>query len=241
MSPQQHDRLPEEIYVRRRVAAAVVVIVAVAALIWAAVALGGGSEEEQQPASTSAAVQESTAHTPSSAEASTSASEEAESSENTESPESSESEEPSEEPSEAATSTVAAAAKRTCELGDLEITAKTSQATFREGDKPTFYMTVKNPTAADCQINLDEETLRFEVYAMADNSRVWSDVDCNPSEGSGKRSFPKGEERHFESVWSRTTSAPRQCEARKPVEPGAYYLHAVIGTHASPAQPFNLA
>lgn len=228
---------------RRRVAAAVVVIVAVAALIWAAVALGGGSEEEQQPASTSAAVQESTAHTPSSAEASASASEEAESSENTESPESPESSESSEseEPSEAVTSTVAAAAKRTCELNDLEITAKTSQATFREGDKPTFYMTVKNPTAADCQINLDEETLRFEVYAMADNSRVWSDVDCNPSEGSGKRSFPKGEERHFESVWSRTTSAPQQCEARKPVEPGAYYLHAVIGKHASPAQPFNLA
>ncbi|KQB86210.1 hypothetical protein [Corynebacterium lowii] len=234
MSPQQHGRLSEEIYVRRRVAAVVVVIVVVAALIWAAVALGGSGEEKQQPTVAPAA----TSAVPTSAEAE-STGEESTSAEEQESEAPTESR--SEEPSAEATTTAVAANKRTCELNDLEITASTSQATFRAGDKPTFYMTVKNPTAADCEINLDQETLRFEVYSMRDNSRIWADVDCNPSEGSGKRTFPKGEERHFESVWSRTTSAPQKCEARSPVEAGSYYLHAVIGNHASPAQPFNLA
>lgn len=221
---------------RRRVAAAVIVLVVAIALIWAAVALGGGGEEEQQPAPTSAAPAAASSEKPSDA-AETSGQEES-SAEKT--GETTEQERESEEPS-AAPSTVAAAEKRTCELNDLQITAATSQSTYRQGEKPTFYMTVKNPTGADCEVDLDRETLRFEVYSMADNSRVWADVDCNPSEGSGQRSFPKGEERHFESVWSRTTSAPKQCEARTPVEPGSYYLHAVIGKHASPAQPFNLA
>nr|WP_152821748.1 MULTISPECIES: hypothetical protein [unclassified Corynebacterium] len=214
--------MPQEIYVRRRVAAAVLVLVAVIALIWAAVALGGGEEEDQSPVSTATSSPQATA------EPSADKTREA-----TEPPR--ETQEPSAAPS------TEAAAKRTCELSDLQITASTSQATYRQGDKPAFYMTVKNPTAADCEIDLDRETLRFEVYSMVDNARVWADVDCNPSEGSGRRSFPAGEERHFESVWSRTTSAPKQCESRAPVEPGAYYLHAVIGRHASPAQPFNLA
>lgn len=219
---------------RRRVAAAVIVLVVVIALIWAAVALGGSTEEEQQPAATTSAA----APGPIASESASSSAEPTETADATEA--SSAEEKASEEPS-AAPSTVAAEGKRTCELSDLQITAATSQATYRQGEKPTFYMTVRNPTAADCEIDLDKETLRFEVYAMADNSRVWADVDCNPSEGAGKRAFPKGEERHFESVWSRTTSAPQQCEARTPVEPGSYYLHAVIGKHASPAQPFNLA
>lgn len=226
---------------RRRVAAAVIVLVVVFALIWAAVAFGGGSEEEQSTSTSTAAPAASAVE--SAAETETSA---PESTDSAEASEAEESEKPSEEGHEsedpsAAPTTVAAAGKRTCELNDLQITASTSQANYRQGDKPTFYMTVQNPTAADCEIDLDRETLRFEVYSMADNSRVWSDVDCNPSEGSGKRSFPKKEERHFEAVWSRTSSAPQQCEARTPVEPGSYYLHAVIGKHASPAQPFNLA
>lgn len=218
----------EVIYQRRRIAALVALLVAVALIIWAVVALRGDSPQE----------------TRTTAETTTSDSGEANSSEvATSSAEISTSPSPSESAEATTTSssaTLAADAKKTCELSDLEITASTDKPNYAAGEQPQLFMTVRNPTAAECEINLDDEVLRFEIYDLASNARVWSDVDCNPAVETGIRSFPAGEERYFQAIWSRTTSAPQQCSQRQEVPAGAFYLHTVIGTNPSQALTFNL-
>jgi hypothetical protein len=215
------------IYQRRRIAALIVVLVVVALAIWAAVALRGGPSDNPDPEPAAVTTTEQTTST-----TPTSASDSPTSSSPTSSAAPS-----SGEP----TSTVAADAKKTCALSDLVITASTSKPTYAEGEEPVLYMTVHNPTAVECEIDLDEDSLRFEVYDLATNARVWSDIDCNPAVLTGTRAFPSGEDRYYEAIWSRTTSAPNQCTNRQPVPAGSFYVHTVIGDNPSQPQTFNLA
>ena len=130
--------------------------------------------------------------------------------------------------------------KNSCELSDLRIVASSDRPSYGDGDQPTFYMTVENPTAADCELNLDDEELRFEVYNLENNERVWADTDCYPSVLTGEETFEAGDERRFQAVWSRLGSQPGQCNNRQDVGTGAFFLHAVIGDNASDAHTFNL-
>ena len=218
----------EVIYKRRRMAALLVLLVVIALIIWAVVALRGGSSEPEEEQPTNAVVTSSmesfTTSSSSSKESTTEATTEEETS--------------SAEPT--ATSTVAADAKKTCELSDLVISASTNQPTFSGSAQPELFMTVHNPTAVDCEIDLEENKLRFEVYNLATNARIWSDVDCNPAVEDGTSVFPAGEDRYFQATWSRTTSAPNQCNNRTDVPAGGYYLHTVVGNNPSPAVTFNL-
>ncbi|MDO5671151.1 MAG: hypothetical protein Q4G50_14265 [Corynebacterium sp.] len=224
MSNQSPRRLPEEIYVRRRVAAAVIILVLVGLLVWGLVAFAGrGGEDTQTTAAapsttTTRSVEETTTRE------TTQTSREEEEEETTESTDPSEPAEP----------------KNTCELADLRIIASSDRPSYGSGVQPTFYMTVENPTAADCEINLDDAELRFEVYRLEDNERVWSDTDCYPSVLDGDELFEADSERRFDAVWSRRGSQPGQCNSRQDVGTGAFYLHAVIGNNASDAHTFNL-
>lgn len=227
VSNRSPHRLPEEIYVRRRVAAAVAILVLVGLVVWGLVAVAGGGDEETTPAPTSTA----TAAAAVTSEVKTETSSTSATSERTEEAETtaaSESEEPQAE------------AKDSCELADLRIVASSDRPSYGAGVQPTFYMTVSNPTEADCEINLDEDELRFEVYNLETNARVWADTDCFPSILTGEETFDAGDERRFQAVWSRLGSQPGQCSNRQDVGTGAFFLHAVIGDNPSDAHTFNL-
>ncbi|AKE40752.1 putative secreted protein [Corynebacterium kutscheri] len=222
---QQPVQLPPEVYYRRRRAAAGVIIVLVAALfIWLAVALGGNSTETETTAETSSALTSSSSTATASTEATS-------------------------EPSTTSTITsvepnteaVAADAKRTCTLQDLKIEATTDQPNYSADIMPRFYMTVSNPTAADCEIDMTQAIPRFEVYDLRTNQRIWADIDCNPAVAQGTQTLGSGEKRYYEAVWSRTSSSEGGCSTRQTVASGSYYLHTVIGDNASLATPFNLA
>lgn len=211
--------LPEIIYIRRRVAAVVLLLIVVALSIWLMVAVGGKKDPKPAPEPTTSAFDRTTtaAATPqpsSSATATASA-------------------------TPAPTSTVAAP-KKSCALEDLIITATADKPNYGPEERPKFYLSVKNPTAADCKIDLREHGLKFEVYDLKTNQRLWTDTDCNPSEDTSERTFPAGQERHYEAIWSRTTSAPNQCNARQPVPAGSYFLHTLVGNNNSEAFTFNL-
>ncbi|MHC2548397.1 hypothetical protein [Corynebacterium hesseae] len=240
-------QLPREIYVRRRVAALVAILVLVVVLIFAATALFGGSKKDSAAESQQAAASDTLAP---SAEA-TSATETAESTSAKESTEATGSTEPvkseagesgKEEPtSEAKPDELTVdPSKTTCSLQDLKVLAKTNEDSVPAGKMPTFYLEVFNPTTKDCSIDLDEEQLRFEVYKMGSNERVWADTDCYASVETGKQTFKSGETRYFQADWSRKRSEPGKCTEREEAEPGAYFLHTVIGENYSPALPFNL-
>lgn len=225
-------RLPEEIYVRRRVAAAVIILVLVALLVWGLVSFANRGTDDPTPASpteTTAAAAAATETTEISETSGTTSEEEA-TEESTErgSTRASASEEPSAE------------GKDTCELPDLRIAASSDRPSYGQDVQPTFYMTVTNPTDADCEINLDDDELRFEVYDLESNARVWADTDCFPSILTGEETFPAGDERRFQAVWSRLGSQPGQCSNRQNVGTGAFFLHAVIGDNPSDAHTFNL-
>lgn len=126
-------------------------------------------------------------------------------------------------------------------MEDLEILAAADKPSYGPDERPKFYLTVKNPTAADCKIDLRKDGLRFEVYDLKTNNLLWADTDCNPSEDTSERIFPAGQERHYEAVWSRTTSAPGQCANRQPVPAGSYFLHTLVGKNNSEAFTFNLS
>ena len=116
----------------------------------------------------------------------------------------------------------------------------TNQPSYPAGTEPVLYMEVENPTEVDCVIDLEASPLRFEVYSMGTNDRIWSDTDCNQPMLTGTETFAPGETRGFEARWSATNSAPDACENRAPVPAGSYFLHAVIGDNASDPVPFNI-
>lgn len=234
--------LPQEIYIRRRVAALIGVLLVVILLIWMLTSLGGNNDTETTPAAQTA--EQTTAAERGSEEAPTDeASVESESEEVPPSEEEEDAAAPSpydEEVRASEEQTAEDEPKDSCELADLVFKVHSDRASYRAGQQPTFFMSVDNPTAADCEINLDEDILRFEVYNMASNELIWSDTDCYPSVESGEVTVPAGESRSYEATWSRLQSKPDQCNDRSPAPTGGYYVHAVIGKKPAPAYTFNL-
>lgn len=211
---------------RRRVAALVILLVVVALLVWALSAMarsGGSGSDGATETSTEQTVNPTVATEPTVAAPEESASESAS---------------PSEEPS----SIVEAAPARTgaCELKDLRIKALPNQPSYAAGTEPVFYMEVENPTDTDCVIDLDENILRFEVYDMRTNERMWADTDCYQPVVSGTQTYKAGEKQGYQARWSGTVSQPGKCDDRPAIEPGSYFLHTVIGDNASEAAPFNI-
>ncbi len=219
--------LPPEIYMRRRVAALVILLVVVALLVWALSAMarsGGSGSDGATETSTEQTVNPTVATEPTVA-----------------APEESTSETPSASPSEEPSSVEAAPARTgACELKDLRIKALPNQPSYAAGTEPVFYMEVENPTDTDCVIDLDENILRFEVYDMRTNERMWADTDCYQPVVSGTQTYKAGEKQGYQARWSGTVSQPGKCDDRPAIEPGSYFLHTVIGDNASEAAPFNI-
>lgn len=210
---------------RRRVAALVILLVVVALLVWGLTAFArSGNSDESGDATQAPETPSTTLATEPTVELSTTT----ETTRTT-------------EPTEPTASTEAAPAKKgSCELDDLRVQASSNQPSYAEGAQPVFYMEVENPTDTDCVINLDDNPLRFEVYDMASNERIWSDIDCYPPVVGGTVDFAPGEKRRWEARWSGTASQPGQCDNRAEVKAGSYFLHGVIGENASEASPFNI-
>jgi len=212
---------------RRRVAALVILLVVVALLVWglSAFARSGKTDETENTPETVAEAPSTTLATEPTVQLS----------EESTTPTSSEA------PTQPTEETAAAPVKKgSCELADLQIHASSNQPSYAVGVQPVFYMEVENPTDTDCVINLDDDLLRFEVYDMATNDRIWSDTDCYPPVAAGNVEFAPGEKRRWEARWSATASQPGQCDNRPEVKAGSYFLHGVIGDNASDASPFNI-
>lgn len=226
--------LPPVIYQRRRAAALILILVVVAALIIAwTVGRGGKDDASQQAAATSSLAQPADAPSSAPSAAPTSSAAEAPASDGA----------PSAESSAAAPSESAAASeapKNSCTVDDLKVGVKTVEASYKDGALPVFVMDVENPTAVDCDIDLDQNKLRFEVYKMGTNARVWADTDCYPSVQTGRTTFKAGATQQFQATWSRKGSEPGQCSDRPVAEAGHYFAHGIIGDNYSEGYTFNL-
>ena len=218
------QRLPEKYYRRRRIAALIILVVVVALLIWGISALARSGNDDQPVEETTTAVE-----SPSSSSEPIAIDEEDE--ETDEEEPTFEKEEDEEEPE---------AEAKACEPNDLDVSVQADRTTYGPDARPVFHMIVANPGDQDCIVDLDEHILRFEVYDLGSNERLWSDVDCFEPVETGEQTFKAGDDRYFEAVWSKTGSAPGECENRPQMEPGGYFLHGVIGDNASESVTFNL-
>lgn len=223
--------LPDVIYTRRRVAAIVVVLVVLALILLLFNLLGGNNKDTDPAAETTTSSELSVTSEPSTTTQTSTATTVTE----TETTSTGVSTSPS-----STTTTNAAANKKTCELKDLEVSASMDQPNYTGDQRPEFFINVHNPTGADCEIDLKENPLAFEVYNLATNERVWSDIDCNDAVSVKTETFAKGADKKYSAVWSRTTSAPNHCDDRSEVGPGSYYLHTLVGTNHSDPEPFNI-
>ena len=213
---------PPEIYHRRRIAAGVIVVVIVALLWWIISSLSGGGESSPTAESST-----------SSATPSSSSEEDDSSSAPTESE--------SEDPSDSAEPSVAPDAKATCDVNDLQIEARTDADSYSAGQMPRFYLIAHNPTKGSCHVDLAKAQLKFEVYNLQTNQRVWSDVDCHRPAATGALDINAGQTKNYMLSWSRTSSSPGDCSGQVAVPNGSYYLHTLVGDQHSEATTFNLA
>lgn len=233
------NKLPPEIYRRRRIAAAVLLVIILVLLGWGISALVNRDSEDSEPVNVTRddgkevtpPGQPKEPYAPKSDKDSTK-----DKSDKDAKTDAKEGEDSAKDDAQAAL-----ANKKDCSLADLQVTATSDQPNYGD-EQPTLAITVHNPTGGECRVNLDEQQLRFEVYDLATYERVWSDVDCNDSEGHGELVLAPGEEVNYAVTWSRLTSAPNKCseEDRVPAPSGSYIFYGVIGDNNSDAYTFNM-
>ena len=233
------NKLPPEIYRRRRIAAAVLLVIILVLLGWGISALVNRDSEDSEPGNVTRddgkevtpPEQPKEPYAPKSDKDSTK-----DKSDKDAKTDAKEGEDSAKDDAQAAL-----ANKKDCSLADLQVTATSDQPNYGD-EQPTLAITVHNPTGGECRVNLDEQQLRFEVYDLATYERVWSDVDCNDSEGHGELVLAPSEEVNYAATWSRLTSAPNKCseEDRVPAPSGSYIFYGVIGDNNSDAYTFNM-
>ena len=127
-----------------------------------------------------------------------------------------------------------------CPDSTLAVKGITSQPEYVVGDQPKFTMVVTNIGLVACQRDVGAAVLAAYVYSL-DNSRLWSNLDCAPSNETLVRTFAPGEQVTTEVTWTGMGSAPECPLPREPIGPGTYNLIVQLGNLRSATVPFVLA
>ena len=201
---EPHGPLPTQIYWRRRALAigvAVLVVAVIAAIVLVVVKTTGGSGDADN---TSAEQQASTAAAPPTPLPG-------------ENPEVKSPVMPPAQQAPAPTPTPTAAVKPPpvlnegddCPDSTLAVKGITNQPQYVVGDQPKFTMVVTNIGLVACKRDVGAAVLAAYVYGL-DNTRLWSNLDCAPSNETLVKTFQPGEQVTTEVTWTGMGSAPVQ-------------------------------
>jgi hypothetical protein len=127
-----------------------------------------------------------------------------------------------------------------CPDSTLAVKGITSQPDFVVGDQPKFTMVVTNIGLVACKRDVGAAVLAAYVYSL-NNERLWSNLDCAPSNETLVKTFNPGEQVTTEVTWTGMGSAPNCPLPRQPIGPGTYNLVVQLGNLRSAAVPFVLA
>jgi hypothetical protein len=127
-----------------------------------------------------------------------------------------------------------------CPDSTLAVKGITSAPDFTVGDQPKFTMVVTNIGLVACKRDVGAAVLAAYVYSL-DNSRLWSNLDCAPSNETLVKTFSPGEKVTTEVTWTGMGSAPNCPLPRQPIGPGTYNLVVQLGNLRSATVPFILA
>jgi hypothetical protein len=127
-----------------------------------------------------------------------------------------------------------------CPDSTLAVKGITNQPQYVVGDQPKFTMVVTNIGLVACQRDVGAAVLAAYVYSL-DNARLWSNLDCAPSNETLVKTFQPGEQVTTEVTWTGMGSAPGCPLPRQPIGPGTYNLVVQLGNLRSATVPFILA
>ncbi|HYO00750.1 MAG TPA: hypothetical protein VET27_02140 [Mycobacterium sp.] len=127
-----------------------------------------------------------------------------------------------------------------CPDSTLAVKGITSQPNYVVGDQPKFTMVVTNIGLVACKRDVGAAVLAAYVYGL-DNNRLWSNLDCAPSNETLVKTFNPGEQVTTEVTWTGMGSAANCPLPRQPIGPGTYNLVVQLGNLRSATVPFVLA
>ena len=127
-----------------------------------------------------------------------------------------------------------------CPDSTLAVKGITSQPNYVVGDQPKFTMVVTNIGLVACKRDVGAAVLAAYVYGL-DNARLWSNLDCAPSNETLVKTFNPGEQVTTEVTWTGMGSAANCPLPRQPIGPGTYNLVVQLGNLRSATVPFILA
>ncbi|OHV04503.1 hypothetical protein [Mycobacterium talmoniae] len=127
-----------------------------------------------------------------------------------------------------------------CPDSTLAVKGLTNQPRYTVGEQPKFTMVVTNIGLVSCKRDVGAAVLAAYVYSL-DNQRLWSNLDCAPSNETLVKTFAPGEQVTTAVTWTGMGSAPQCPLPRQPIGPGTYNLVVQLGNLRSAAVPFILA
>jgi hypothetical protein len=127
-----------------------------------------------------------------------------------------------------------------CPDSTLAVKGLTNEPRYTIGDQPKFTMVVTNIGLVACQRDVGAAVLAAYVYTL-DNKRLWSNLDCAPSNETLVKTFNPGEQVTTEVTWTGMGSEAQCPLPRQPIGPGTYNLVVQLGNLRSATVPFILA
>lgn len=219
---EPHGPLPPQVYWRRRGLALGIALLAIALIAGIAVALFGRSDSAKNTAkSETTQIPQPENKTPVV-------------------PPAESSQEPTPTPTSAVAPPPVLQAGADCPDSNLAIKGVTNAPQYVIGDQPKFTMVVTNIGLVACKRDVGAAVLAAYVYSL-DNQRLWSNLDCAPSNETLVKTFNPGEQVTTEVTWTAMGSAPQCPLPREPIGPGTYNLVVQLGNVRSAAVPFILA
>ncbi|OBB92319.1 hypothetical protein A5781_02580 [Mycobacterium sp. 852002-30065_SCH5024008] len=124
-----------------------------------------------------------------------------------------------------------------CPDSTLAVKGLTNAPQYFIGDQPKFTMVVTNIGLVSCKRDVGAAVLAAYVYSL-DNKRLWSNLDCAPSNETLIKAFTPGEQVTTAVTWTGMGSAPHCPLPRPAIGPGTYNLVVQLGNLRSQPVPF---
>ena len=218
---EPHGPLPTQIYWRRRGLALGIAVLVIALLVGGAFAIFGGSEPATTAKTGTTQIPQPEDKTPVVPPADSSPA-------------------PTPTPTPAVAPPPPLQAGDDCPDSNLAVKGITNAPQYVIGDQPKFTMVVTNIGLVACKRDVGAAVLAAYVYSL-DNNRLWSNLDCAPSNETLVKTFNPGEQVTTEVTWTGMGSAPQCPLPREPIGPGTYNLVVQLGNLRAAAAPFILA
>jgi hypothetical protein len=126
-----------------------------------------------------------------------------------------------------------------CPDSTLAVKGLTNAPQYFIGDQPKFTMVVTNIGLVACKRDVGAAVLAAYVYSL-DNKRLWSNLDCAPSNETLVKTFTPGEQVTTAVTWTGMGSAPHCPLPRPAIGAGTYNLVVQLGNLRSLPVPFIL-